>query len=360
MTRRIYINGRFLTGAVTGVQRYAREIVTALDRQLAASPDLRENFEFVLLVPGRCDDTLPLMHIRQKKAGAFSGHGWEQFYLPWLARDGYLLNLANSAPLFKLRQLLIIHDAVIYRFPQYFSKAYRSLHMLIDGVCSRIARIGTVSDFSAREIAQVLKVPERAIPVFANGHDHILRIDADSSIIEKLGLADALYFFILGSKAPHKNIDFAIEAFLKSAPKNFKLVVSGGANSKVFADSKLIEASNIIYTGRVSDEAIVALYRRAYALLFPSLYEGFGIPPIEALACGAPVLVSDIDVLKEVCGAAAIYFSPTNPEGLERAIRDVTTDRSILVSAFEHSRSTLQQFTWEKSAEKLLKYLQTV
>lgn len=352
--RRIYINGRFLTGAVTGVERYAREIVTHLDGLLDADPDLRKSYDIVLLMPGVCKDLLPLKHIEQRASGPFNGHLWEQVCLPWLARDGFLINLANGAPLFKMRQLLVIHDAVIYRYPQYFSKAYRLVHMIIDKVCSRLARIATVSDFSKREVSRVLGVAENRITVVPNGYEHILRVEPDNAILREFDLRPGSYFFILGSRAPHKNIDFAVDAFLKVAPPGLKLVVSGGQNSKVFAGAKTVEASNIIYTGRVSDEAIAALYRNAYALIFPSLYEGFGIPPLEALACGTPILVSDVDVLKEVFGASAIYFSPLDRSHLERVLQDVITDRSILMRAYANAPDTLSHFRWSRSASKLL------
>jgi glycosyltransferase involved in cell wall biosynthesis len=280
----LFINGRFLTQDLTGVQRYASEIVKALDDLLLAAgpgaPKCR------LLAPKGADAAhLGLKSIEFATGGPLSGHPWEQTWLAAAASGGVLVNLCNSGPVLHPRTLTVIHDAVVYRMPQHFSANYRRLHQTLGRVLGRNSRIATVSHFSQGELGEVLGIDPARIAVIPNGTDHIARVAPDDSVTARKGLQAGRYFLFVGSPAPHKNLAAALKAFSGLSDKGMTFVVVGAAKSKVFGDGGLDVPDNVVFTGRLTDEEIAGLYRQAAAFIFPSFYEGFG-PRLSGLGVG--------------------------------------------------------------------------
>jgi glycosyltransferase involved in cell wall biosynthesis len=356
---RVSINGRFLTQPLTGVQRFARELTVALDRAIGAGalPAPLRATNWRILVPEGAEVEIDLAHIRLERHGRGTGHLWEQTTLSRVARSDILVGFGGSGPLLHPRQLVVIHDVTIFRHPEAFSRGYRALHKLLGFVLTRRARVATVSEFSRRELGAVFRVPSEGIAVIHNAPDHFAATAPDPSIVARLGLAERGFFVLVGTLKPNKNVDFAVRAFRESALPGQKLVIVGGIHGHVFKGGGIAEADDLIFAGRLSDAEIAGLERRASAFLFPSLYEGFGIPPLEAMTQGCPVLAADIPAVREACGEAALYFDPRDGESLKRAMRSLLAEperREALVAA---GHANLARFSWGRSAASLLAIL---
>ncbi|WP_420103476.1 glycosyltransferase family 4 protein [Bosea sp. (in: a-proteobacteria)] len=350
----IFINGRFLSQALTGVQRYATELVKALDELIVAGslPAPLNGARFTLLLPPNAATELPLAAIRQRRVGRMKGHAWDQIDLARAARGGILVSLANSGPALHRRHLIVLHDAQVYRHPEFFSRSYLLLHRTLGRLYARMAQLGTVSYFSRRELAAALSVPEDRLSVIPNSAEHLRSIVPDGSIIGKLGLAPKRFFLAVGSMNRNKNIAVAIEAAKLLARPDYPLVVVGGGNQQVFGGGQG-SGDGAIWAGRLSDAEIAALYQNATAFVFPSLYEGFGLPPLEAMTFGCPVLASTAEALMEVCAEAACYFDPRDAAALARLMQERIDGVPPLDLLEAKQSQRLAHYSWRASAEAL-------
>ncbi|MBB4857392.1 glycosyltransferase involved in cell wall biosynthesis [Novosphingobium chloroacetimidivorans] len=350
----IVINGRFLTQKLSGVQRYSREIVQAADRLIHSEHTRFGGRQWRLLVPSGADPQFRLQAIRIEQVGAGDGHLWEQRDLAVASRGARLVNLGNSGPLLHRDRLVVIHDAAVFRTPGNFGRRYRLMHKALGRALAATGRIGTVSQFSRDELSQVLHLDPDRIVVINNGCDHFIGRDRDERVLDALGVEPQRYFLFVGNHAPNKNLRFLLEAFSHIGRAGAKLVVAGSLDRGVFGDGRAIGGEDVVLAPGLSDAKIAALYSHATAHVFPSVYEGFGIPPLEAMASGCPTIVSDIPVLREVCGDAASYFSLSDLDGLVSLLRqhwDFPQRGSAQRSA---ASERLERFTWERSARTLI------
>jgi glycosyltransferase involved in cell wall biosynthesis len=305
----IFINGRFLAQPSSGVQRYAREIVRALDRRPGAG-------DYVLLTPQGAAP-LDLKTIPTRTVSGPWGHPWEQTALALAARNNRLLSLGGSGPILHQRQTVVIHDAAVFRHPEHFRPAYAGFHRLLGRTLARRARLATVSHFSRAELADVLETPAEAIALAPNGADHFAEIAPEQGVLDRLDVRGRPFFIALGNLAPNKNIVVMIRALRRLPDANVRLVLVGGRDQKVFS-ACLGDDPRLLLAGRLTDAEVAGLLGTARALVFASLYEGFGIPPLEAFARNCPVLASDIPPVREVCGDAPSYFDPADDAALAR------------------------------------------
>lgn len=350
---KLFINGKFLAQRTTGVQRFARGVIVALDKLLSAQPFIDE---VVILLPGSATPIDGLSVITQKVVGAEvrSLTVWEQLVLPFAARSGGLLCLSGSAPIFGKKVLSTIHDAAIFHFPSAYSwrfvlwyKFLFYLNML------RFGRFITVSNSSKFDLERVF--PKSVFFVVPNSAEHIVADLADLSILSRLGLEKGKFILSVGSSNPTKNFSLLLEYFGGvSCVSNLPLTIVGSSNSNVF-NSKPISKNfdNILFTGHLTDSELRALYENALCFVFPSLYEGFGIPPLEAMLCSCPVLASDIPVLHEVCGDAAIFFDPTDVGDLGSCLEKVIVDEQLRNMLIHKGHSRASIFSWLSAAESL-------
>jgi glycosyltransferase involved in cell wall biosynthesis len=350
----IYINGRFLTQSLTGVQRYAWEIVNAIDAQLARSVGVMPEIE--LLAPSNAN--LPtLSHINVRAVGRSSGHVWDQIDFAWASRNGVALSLASTGPIAHANSIVAIHDAAIYRVPDAFSAQYRTAHKALGWFLSRTAHLLTVSEFSREELSRVFAIEAQDIAVAPNGHEH-LNLDPDFSIITRLGLTSRPFFLMLGSLTRNKNLGAAGNALKQLPAGSVALVAVGDHRPSVFGHVPLPTSPDLVAPGRLSDAEIAALMRHATAFVFPSLYEGFGIPPLEAMANDCPVLASTADAVMETCGDAAEYFGAADTARLAQlmghALADRVSGEHWRNSMIARGRQRLSKFTWERSAKIVL------
>ena len=347
----VYIDGRFLTQPASGIQRYAEEIVRAIDR-LGAAGDIAGRW--VLLVPPGAR-TLPLTWVEIRQIGRGAGHLWTQIGFAWASRGGVALALAASAPMAHRRTLVVIHDAAVFVHPEFFSKLYGLLHRTLGRVLARTARIATVSAFSRGELAAVTGLLPAAIALAPNGADHMGRVAPDPTVLERLGLAGgAPYFVTLGNFTRNKNLGLAVDALSRIGDTGARLVMIGAQRADVFGqDGRPSAVPGVIQPGRLDDAEVVALLRGARALVFPSLHEGFGIPPLEAMANDCPVLGSTAGAVREVCGDAAALFDPHDPAALAMLMRAMIDDGARRADMIARGRARVAAYRWADSARVL-------
>lgn len=326
---------------MSGVQRYAREIVRALDQRPGAAD------RCVLLMPPGAD-RLNLLNIPIRTIGRAGGHLWEQTALAWTARHGRLLSLGGSGPVRHRRQIVIIHDAAVFRHPEHFRTGYAAFHRTLNRTLARRARLATVSAFSRRELASVLNLSPESIAVAPNSADHLRNITPDPAVIERLDLTMRPYFVALGNLTPNKNLAVAIRALSRLADPAVRLVLIGDQPA-VFDRSAFAADPRLIFAGRRSDAEIAALLGGAQALVFPSLYEGFGIPPLEAMTLGCPVIASDIPATREVCADAALYFDPADDAALAAHMSELFSRPDV--ARRDAGLRRADRYAWSCSAE---------
>ncbi len=356
---RVVFNGRFLTQVQTGVQRYAAETLRALDGLLAADAGLRERYDFVLAVPaGVAAQPLPLRHIRVASVAGRGGHGWEQGPLWWFSRGAYLVNFNYSGPLLKRRQLITVHDATVKAMPSAFKRSYRWVHNVLVAVLGRTALdVMTVSDFSRTELARWFGLSRPDILVGREGGEHAVLAADDAAVLQRHGLQAGRYILGVGSVKPNKNYGLLGRAMRLLPDYPLPVAIAGARDISIFNGDAVLPES-FRFLGFVPDAELSALYRQAAWFVFPSLYEGFGLPAIEAMAHGCPVLAARAASIPEVCGDAALYFDPHDESDLVRTLQRVLHEPALRAELLARAPQQLKRYNWRANAQILLELLQ--
>ncbi|EUB99544.1 glycosyl transferase group 1 [Rhizobium sp. CF080] len=354
-TEAFAINGRFLSQNGTGVQRYASNVVTAIASLVV------EGHEVPIVAPtGTRDPNLKPMRLVQ--AGRFRGHLWEQFELPARWR-GRLLNLCNTAPAVKANQIVCIHDANIFAAPESYSRAFRTFYASLQPLLVRRSiRIATVSHASARQIARHLPIAPEEIAVLGNGHEHALQWQAALAkaaprVVDAIRSRGRQYVLALGSRARHKNLELLVKLAPSLDDQDIDIVVAGGEEA-IFTGSRFEAGSNFHLLGRVSDDDLACLLQNALCLVFPSLSEGFGLPILEAMTLGCPVVSSNCASMPEVCGNAALMASPFDPSMWLAHIRALKESSSLADDLRGGGLEQARNFSWSKTASGYLELLE--
>jgi glycosyltransferase involved in cell wall biosynthesis len=344
---KIYVNGRFLTQATTGVQRYALESLNAIDALLRSGC----NGQWIVLVPKGTDSQAKWNNIELRTVGILSGHAWEQLELPRYASDGWLLTLCGAPSLLHSAHLFAIHDAAIYDMPSGYSLLYRTYYRILYRLCvNRAKAVFTVSEFSRNRLASLFPNISSRIVITYNGADHSGSPSAMhcKQPVEKSVLQHP-YILAVNSLAPNKNFGTILKLSEMLADTDLRVVVVGGSNSRVFAKAEY-SPLKVSWLGYVSDEELDQLYRHASCFVFPSLYEGFGLPPIEAMTRGCPVIASNAASIPEICGDAALYFDPRSVEALKAQILRVMQMPSIREDLRRKGYEKVKRYSWNKVA----------
>ena len=335
----LYINGRFVKQPLSGVQRFAMETTKALQ-----TLDSR----YILLTPPG-SAAWP----GAREVGSCQGQRWEQFDLPRaIMTDGLLVNLGNSGPILASRQVVVIHDAGVFSTPEAYSRKFRIWYKFLQKqLIRRGAAIITVSEFSRQEILRHLPAKSAQVGVMPEGADHMHLIESEPLILAECGLEPGRFVLCVGSLAAHKNLGALDYLAQKLYEHGTPFVIAGDMGGAPFQKAELPQPAR--YIGRVSDAQLKALYEAASCLVFPSRYEGFGLPPLEAMTCGCPVVAADIPVLREICAEAAQFCDPASPGDIAKQVfsvlGSVTRQEELSEAGFLHSKA----FTWRRAGSAL-------
>ena len=335
--KKIVINGKFFAQRITGVQRFAREILLELDK-------IADAYKIEIVVPKNARDIPELNNIKVVKSRFKKSILWEQIWLPmyiWLHND-IGVHLCHVAPIIK-PDIVCLHDANILQNPQWFTRKVLLWYGLIDRVCAKFAKkILTISEFSKNDLNSALNISGRKIEVLTEGHQHLEKTPFDESALSRYNLKRKNFYFSLGTRAPHKNIKW-IHKYAKAHP-NEAFALSGSSYDRIFGKVDNDIPANVKFLGYLSDAEIKTLMRDCKAFVFPSFYEGFGLPPLEALSVGCPVIVSDIPVMHEIFGDAVRYIDPNNANvDLEE----------LLTTPVTPATAVLEKYSWKRGAEML-------
>jgi glycosyltransferase involved in cell wall biosynthesis len=350
--KKIYFNARFLTMPTSGVQRYGIELIKALDKLLGEEHYKSKGISAILLSPKNTSIELDLKNIPIRCVGILKGHLWEQFELPFYCHDGLLVSPCNTSPITVQNQILTIHDAAEISIPKNFSFIFRTSYQILHAILGKQAKkIITVSNFSKIELKEHYSIDDCKITVTYEGSDHIASLEADESILCKNNLLEKKFILAVSTLNPNKNFASIIESFLYLDDLDCNLVIAG-RKSKIFNQSESFISQKAKYVGFITDGELKALYNHADGFVFPSFYEGFGLPPIEAMTCGCPVIVSQSAALPEICGDAALYCDPKNPRDIASKIRQLLSDPSLQNTLRQKGKERSQAFSWNTCAKE--------
>ena len=343
----MFVNARFTAQALTGVQRFATEITRALP---GVWPEGRA---LPLLLAPRGAGEVP-GGLGRRIVGPFGGHLWEQTVLPAHARGGVLVNLGNTAPLLARRQIVVIHDAGVFATPEAYTARFRAWYGFVQRRLARgAARIASVSMFARDDIARAFDLDPAEIAVLGEGADHLQRIRPDRAVLDRHGLLPDRYVLAVGSLAAHKNLQSLGATSAMLARRGMALVVTGGIDASVFGGASGVLPDGARFVGRVDDAELLALYEAAACFVFPSRYEGFGLPAVEAMAAACPVVAARAGALPEICGAAAVYCDPASAPGIADAVAAVLDDGELAQGLRERGRARAACMTWARAAALL-------
>lgn len=291
-------------------------------------------------------------------AGRLGGHAWEQFDLPRLSAGSCLVSLCGTGPALYQRQLAVLHDAAVMANPRAFSFTFRNGYRAVfSSLMRRACVVATVSKFSATELVKYFGARASGLEVIYESGEHILRHPSDAQVLRRLGLENRRFVLSVGSRSPNKNFAGVVHAASLLTDLDIKVVCAGGSNSRVFAGTEL-KGDHLVLAGYVTDSELRALYERAECFLYPSFYEGFGLPPLEAMHCGCPVIVSDGSSLPEVCGSAALYCNPSDPADIANRVRQVLSSAELRTDLRLSGLKRAAEFTWAQSARSFQEILE--
>jgi glycosyltransferase involved in cell wall biosynthesis len=328
---------RSQTAGLTGVQRYAQRLCERFG----------DGIETVQ--PSR-----PLQGL--------AGHLWEQAVLPILAGRRLLWSPTNTGPL-KRRQVLTVHDVASIDHPEWFDVKFAAWYRwLTPRLVKRVARVITISEFSRQRLAAVADADPEQIAVISPGVDERFYPRPCEEILavrKKLGIQSENYILSLGSLEPRKNLPRLMEAWSRCVPRfggEVSLVVAGAPGKKhIFRGLKLdYPPAQVHLVGFVDDDDLPALYSGAMALVYPSMYEGFGLPVLEAMACGTVPIVGNSTSLPEVAGDAGVLVDALDVEAIDHAIVSIIEDTALRNDFQLRSIERSKQFTWERAAKLTL------
>jgi Glycosyltransferase len=340
--RRIIVNARSLSTPLTGVQRYTRELLARWN--------------------GYAEQITPESPLRGIK-----GHAWEQVVLPRRLNHTLLFSPSNSGPLEVSKQVLTIHDVVYFDHPETLNRRFAAwFQFLLPKLARRVRRIITVSNFVKERVIAKTGVPPEKVVVIPNGVAPRFCPEAIAQrekAIATLGIPSGRYVLALGSIEPRKNIGRLLRAWNHvedSIPNDVWLVVAGGqGNPAIFRSASTgILPARVFFTGHVADDILPGLCAGALAMAYPSIYEGFGLPTLEAMASGVPVIAGKCGALQEVVGDAGILIDPFDENAIGEALIRMVEGDQLRAQLRARGFVRAQEFSWDRSASATWDVLQ--
>lgn len=372
---RIGVNALLMAGARAGIGNVIYNLLKAL-----AKVDKNNTYSIFAIDEGETHEWLgpnqQVVPVDLQDKGSWARILWEQLVLP--SQTGkYHVDIMHFADyalpvLFnKVPTIITVHDLAYKLYPETFSKGKLWTKLaLIKPSLHKAAKIITVSENTKRDVMELYRIPEEKIAVIYNGVNlerfyPLPPAEVKNRLTERYGLEQG-YILFIGTLEPRKNIRTVIKAYYLVRQQGIKQkLVIGGGKGWLYSDIyKLVQELNlvdhVIFTGYLPEEDLPLLYNGAGVFVYPSLYEGFGLPPLEAMACGTPVVTSAVSSLPEVVGDAGLLIQPTEEKALAEAISQVLLDKKLAAELKVRGVNRAQKFTWEQAAEKTLKVYQEV
>jgi glycosyltransferase involved in cell wall biosynthesis len=363
---RIGLNLLYLIpGEVGGTETYARGLIEAL-----AQEDVRNEYTVFINCESRHLDFIHHPHFkivecRLKATNRVARFLWEQFILPGQVRRAgldLLHSLGYVAPLYlPCKSVVTIHDLNYKYVPQSMTVVTRSVQRLfVEASAHRTDHIIAVSEFVRGQLINYLKFPPEKITTIHEAVERNVFTHAKPGrlLLSSYGLSRP-YIFAFSSLTPHKNIASLIKAFQRIneiIPGAYQLVITGhqprGNQSLKEEAIKLGLKDSVIFTGYLERPDINALLSGAAVFAFPSFYEGFGLPVLEAMSCGTPVACSERAALPEIAGDAALYFDPGDVEQMAKVLLKILQDEPGRQFLRQRAEKNLERFSWEKTARQ--------
>lgn len=374
---KIGIDARMLASNF-GIGRYLQELIAAL---AATTPAERLNLDFVIFVKTQEQAQL-VESLHLGKVVRANIHWYtikEQLKFSKII-DKEKIDLMHfphwNVPLnYHGRFVLTIHDLIMYHFPRpeattlgpiKFWVKNKFHRLVVQSAAERAEKIITPTQFTRQDVAETLKIPAEKIIVTHLAPAQKTTISTISNQEEENILTaykiQKPYLLYVGSAYPHKNLAGLISAwniFNKQYSHNYELVLAGPPDVFYKKLLKKNPAENLIFVPNPSDQNLNALYKHARAFVFPSLYEGFGLPPLEAMANKIPTIASKASCLPEILKNAAEYFNPQNPDEIAQTIQKIFTDENLRAQLIATGTDLLPQYSWQKTANQTLSLYQS-
>ena len=350
----LYINGRPFEYNFTGVTRYTYSILSHLDNLLSKGE--YTNLQVVLLTSSLNQYTLKFQNIEVRQIGVHHGHLWEQFDLLRYTKDHFLLSLHALGTCLKKEQVLVMHDAKSsHRGTVDNGELSRYFHLLLNLILAKnIPRIIAISEFARKDIEIGYHVSPNKIEVIYSGVEQVnKKLGKQFDITKRFQLLPKKYIFSVGGGRTKNNVltEKAVE-LLKNDTLDF--VLAGDVAPEVREELKQYKHTHLV--GRVSNEELAALYKAAFCYAFPSLAEGWGMPPLEAMEYGCPVIASQCDSIPEVCGDGAIYLdNPHDPSEMANKIDCLLHDTRLYNKMVNKGYQNIHRFDWDTTTRKIMK-----
>lgn len=353
----LYINGRFLTQSVTGVQRFAYEITNELLKI--------KNNNIIILVPrGKIYPNYNISGWNIKYIGFGKGYFWEQVILPFYLttnKSPLLISLCNLSPIFYKNKITVVHDLAVIEHPEWFNwKFVLFYNLTLKSILYYSKFIITVSNFSKSRIKKIYGIQSAKIGVVYNAVSKKLYMNENIKCTNLFFnfLTTQKFILCVASIDLRKNFKRILEAFNLLKISDLHLVIVG-KRSQVFEKNDFETEINdhIHFIGYVSDEELFWLYYNTLFFIYLSLYEGFGIPPLEAMANGCPVLLSDIPVHKELYGDAAFFVNPYSVENIKLGMNELFSNELLRNELARKGYDTCRKFSWNKSAQVFSEFI---
>jgi len=366
-TKTIGFNGSMLDEYPTGVGIYTYNLINKIADLCAAD----SRYQLIVFSPtksflSRSVRLIKLPDLLQSsrfgKLAAFSRFVWNTCYYPLQAsKMDLLISTTTHGSFTSTNQFLTIHDLLSLRYGNISRHQRIYFKFLLPRLIRSTKFIITVSESTKKDIVQFLHYPEKKIRVIYNGYDptqYFFTNEKPNDILKNYQLKD--YILAIGPTYPHKNFDRLLEAYSRlpaSTRKKHPLAIAGGMKKYTsvlkLSSAKLGIASDVHFLGYIPQNLMRSLYREATLLVFPSLYEGFGFPLVEAMACGCPITCSNTSSMPEVCADAALYFDPLDTDSMFKTINRLLKDSGMQQSFSRKGLERAKYFSWEKSAREL-------
>lgn len=357
MNKKIYVNGTILHERPTGLGVYAKNILRVFEKN-------NLNLEVFCPVPVgslKVHKVTRFVKPSYKKLGGLVRLLYTQLVLPLKVKKQdvlyhpfqYLSLFSNS------KQIITIHDFIPMYYPEVARHQYRYYKYFMPFLLKKAHRVICISNNTKEDLLKFYNIDESKIRMIYNGYDCDLfnEENINEDILKKYHI-DYPYMVMVGASYHHKNLEAAIKAFKElEDKKGCKLVIIGKTSDYVESLKKLTQElemeKEVIFLGYVEDEELKTLYNKSKAFLYPTLYEGFGLPILEAAACNTLVLCSNTSSLPEVAGEGAIMFDPLNITEIKAAI-ETALNNEVLVKEIKHkAKENLKRFSWEKAGREI-------